>query len=609
MLTAKHVVCAGDEPLANVEVKVDDTTLGALVIPIPNYDAALLRLPQRIQRTPLRLVTTFQGESDTSVRIPGFPNAEVLGTWQTAHIKGPLPNGIFEIGLPTQVPGHLGGLSGAPVLDVNKDVIGIFITHTLEVPDRATFLAVKRFFALLDFSLLPPETLRCMVFIAESGGGPALQLTTAVEAGMKIAGATLNRPYHCEKISINECLADLDRYAATVRQLCGADVAVFDLTSYEPGIMLLLGIRSTVRRGVTIGSIGVPLTASVLADAPFNIKELNLLSHAQPQISGELLESIFGRRIIYGLKALETTPRYRDSVCYDGVRYLLPADRILQTASSGALVLCSYHPSYDKHWEYVSAAIRSHLQQEFPTSSQNVFRSIDQQLKSGRLASETIYSEIRRAEFCIIDWSGWPANVFFEFGVRLAVSRFGAECIIDASFPALPGSSFSKTQTALLINLFRPQQYERGVIGYPPFDKVLKQHLAAVSKSALPTPTYEVASASADIKSDAASVPVYRELLELSNVLGSNDSVGISGLIYPANKKLLKQSEAAVADRLLAAWAFMDTFTLDALMTDPEANEIYLSLCRLVAPIIKDKYPVKAKKMLQTVRKDKRKIS
>ena len=154
-----------------------------------------------------------------------------------------------------------------------------------------------------------------MVFIAESSRGQAPQLTTAVQAGMKIASKTLGRTHDFTNVNVNDCFRDVDRYAVTVRQLCVADVVVFDLTAYEPGIMLLLGIRSAVRRGVTIGRISLPLTVSNLAEAPFNIKEFNLLSHGAPQIGGELIESILGRRIIYGVKALSTTMRYRDSVC------------------------------------------------------------------------------------------------------------------------------------------------------------------------------------------------------------------------------------------------------------------------------------------------------
>jgi hypothetical protein len=497
------------------------------------------------------------------------------------------------------------------VLDPDNNVIGVFVSHTREVPDRAAFIAANRFYALLDFSLLPPGTLRALVFLAETGSTHALQLTTAVEAGMKIASNTLGRAYDCEGVWVNDCFSGPDRYAATVRQLCVTDVVVFDLTSYEPGIMLLLGVRSAVRRGVTIGSTSLPLTVGTWADAPFNIKELNLVSHSAPKIGTELIESILGRRIIYGLKALATTPRYRDSVCYEAVRYLLPSERAPMTARVGALVLCSYDSTYDRQWEHVKAAIGSHLEQEFPTSRQQVSRAIDLNLKSGRLASETIYGEIRRAELCVVDWSAWSANVFFELGVRLAVSRFGAECVIDPSFPLLPHLTVPTEQSRLLLELFQPHRYSIGAIGYGPFDEVLKDHLAKTGGGGQfsPTSTYEIASASADTKSEAASVPVYRELLEASRVLGSNDSLGISGLIYPGNKTLLKQSEAAADARLLAAWEFMSAVTLDSLKEDPEAEDTYLDLCRLLAPAIRLKYPAKAKKMLRAVRAGKGRTS
>ncbi|MFY9572703.1 MAG: hypothetical protein WAV20_14985, partial [Blastocatellia bacterium] len=59
-------------------------------------------------------------------------------------------------------------------------------------------------------------------------------------------------PLKLEVVKISHALGRPGEYDRIVRALCKADVAVIDVTDYEPGIMLLLGIRSVVRRGVTL---------------------------------------------------------------------------------------------------------------------------------------------------------------------------------------------------------------------------------------------------------------------------------------------------------------------------------------------------------------------
>jgi hypothetical protein len=34
-----------------------------------------------------------------------------------------------------------------------------------------------------------------------------------------------------------------------------------------------------------------------------------------------------------------------------------------------------------------------------------------------------VYAAIQKSELCLVDWTGWRPNVFFELGVRIAVNE------------------------------------------------------------------------------------------------------------------------------------------------------------------------------------------
>ena len=71
--------------------------------------------------------------------------------------------------------------------------------------------------------------------------------------------------------------------SAAIDALCKAEVAVFDLTGFQPGVLILLGIRSVARRGVTLSSIGGTYTVGGPLAIPFNLQLLNLAAHSRDQ--------------------------------------------------------------------------------------------------------------------------------------------------------------------------------------------------------------------------------------------------------------------------------------------------------------------------------------
>ena len=48
-------------------------------------------------------------------------------------------------------------------------------------------------------------------------------------------------------------------------------------------------------------------------------------------------------------------------------------------------------------------------------------RTLD--LQSPRLVGQALYEQVRWSSWCVVDWTEWRPNVFFELGVRLACSE------------------------------------------------------------------------------------------------------------------------------------------------------------------------------------------
>ena len=78
-----------------------------------------------------------------------------------------------------------------------------------------------------------------------------------------------------------------------VEALCAAPFMIADVTDFEPGVMLALGVRGAVRRGVTIASTAKRLDeAGQLSSLPFNIQETKLISRNNTDI-GKFVSATF----------------------------------------------------------------------------------------------------------------------------------------------------------------------------------------------------------------------------------------------------------------------------------------------------------------------------
>ena len=79
------------------------------------------------------------------------------------------------------------------------------------------------------------------------------------------------------KLLAGNVLSSPGSFGHAVEQVCRAELAIFDLTNYEPAVMILLGIRAVIRRGLTVCVVGQHDQPWQDAESPFHLREVSLL--------------------------------------------------------------------------------------------------------------------------------------------------------------------------------------------------------------------------------------------------------------------------------------------------------------------------------------------
>ena len=143
---------------------------------------------------------------------------------------------------------------------------------------------------------------------------------------------------------------------------------------------------------------------------PFNLASLNPIhTDADTEYITDAIES--------GLAALKAQPNaYLDLPAFDAVRLLGEDYRPIEPESQ-IFILRWFDKQYDKH---VRKVINTRLRARFGEKTK-ILTTIDSQ--SPELVEQRLYAAIRRTQLCILDWTAWRPNVFFEAGVRLAVNK------------------------------------------------------------------------------------------------------------------------------------------------------------------------------------------
>ena len=460
ILTAHHVVKSVQQKKVTVrDVRTKEIHQASVQLLLENWDVALLRLDEPLANIQPLTLSQQKLDPGTEFRTYGFPTILKYHRWHLGKISGE-DDGKYNFAFRASYPDRLDGLSGAPVFilgDKTYAVVGIVRTHGPDNLQMGTIVPSAGFYDKLLLELQSTELTYepwCYVVLSQTDklkdlDGNPYTLRQAIDDAI---GVLQNDPLikkdlrPPEFIDATDLVENADAYKGAISKLCRAKIAIFDVTYYEPVVMLLLGIRSVVRRGITIASSGNFGIGDVI-NFPFGIKEVSIISHTEKQQTTEVEENrtsyIIQKKILEGRRQLETIPQYLDLPAFDAVRNLPPAYR--EPDTDKVLVLCPYSKNYtDNNWRVLQQRLGLSLKGKIAEESTNpaskearVIRILD--VISPRLVSQTIYEAIRRTDLCIADWTEWRPNVFFELGVRLAVtnvSRFTV-CIIEGRYREL----------------------------------------------------------------------------------------------------------------------------------------------------------------------------
>jgi hypothetical protein len=280
-----------------------------------------------------------------------------------------------------------------------------------------------------DFPLSPPQSPRLRIDFGDDVGcvvitgsrePPGLNQGRRVEdalrrfsrqlGGGKLSGRSLRTTP--EVINAQGALETSAAYERTVRALCEAEIAVFDVSGFESIVMLFLGVRAAVRRGVTVT---ITQDDPRSRASPFNLAALNpIWLNDRNDVEGIM------KAFVEGFATLEArSDFYLDLPVYDAVRRL-GRDFIPLEPSEQILILRWFDGQYSK---LVTQLIETPLLENFerPDHMMKIVTTLDS--SSPQLVDQRLYAAIRRTDVCVADWTGWRPNVFFEIGVRLSVNE------------------------------------------------------------------------------------------------------------------------------------------------------------------------------------------
>lgn len=324
----------------------------------------------------------------------------------------------------------------------------------------------------------------------------------------------------------------------TVRALCAADIVVADVSNYDPIVFLLLGIRATVRRGVTIACTKKPLDDQLWEDIPFNLKELNLISFSNEEDGQEELRAALHA----GLTQSGVSTHYLDLPVYDYVREESSDEATADHRR--VLLLRAFRPYRGDRKLHVQEQIRQALgfSEDVPVES-----LIDQ--VSPRLAGQRLYEAIRHWKYCVVDLTWWRPNVMFELGVRLSATSADTFCLID---PTAEGMGTLTGEHAELNDFLRPFHYN---LKPPSFTKTFAR------ENQQPNVVYEIAARHFRTTQDHYDEQVDDLLLAAAALTKGHDdplqAVDISPLYARDNRSYGTEIRHSVFERLCAAWYYI----------------------------------------------------
>jgi len=304
--------------------------------------------------------------------------------------------------------------------------------------------------------------------------------------------------------------------------------------------MLLLGIRAAVKRGATLVVHEGKLGAAKWGELPFNLKELQIyaLDKNKDKESADRIRYAINE----GLNVLHSDAQgYRDLPVFDIVRRPKRRTALLPAGKREVFTLCSFDKDYEKAWNKLELNLRDKQDQDGAQLA--LKRVID--YDSPLLVGERLYELIRHAGTCLIDWTGWSPNVFFEMGVRLAVNPTPPICVLRRGTKE---PEFAKS----LLARFGPLRYKMSD------DQQFRTHVMNQlhNRQSDAYSVFSVAEDNVSVEYESGNQPIAEQLFDMANAMVSTNP-NLRPL-YERNPRLKRQVLQSSADALLAARLLVD---------------------------------------------------
>ena len=369
---------------------------------------------------------------------------------------------------------------------------------------------------------------------------------------------------HIGVFSVLDAFASGQTLDIAVRAIAEADLVVFDVTGFEPAIMLLVGVRSACRRWLTVCSHSAGWEeGQPLEKLPFNIQDLNINSHTprKSRVGSDPVVERFVCRVVTGFDQAARQPNYLDLPAYDALRQFGPNYAASSTIDSSEriLFLCAYADRFFSNWQFVSSRLKQILWKRKKYKPE-IERIID--YGTSQLIRQSLYEQIRRTAACVVDWSEFSPSVFLELGARLAVSEWGAIQVIDDRY--LPGGEFSSklAQVDRIRRLLGPIPYKYRAESSDAFEQVvdvLLQRNPSLDGEADYNRIHRSLLAVIGTV-QAARPPVVEELRGQADSMHHphQGRVGAPQILFHGSRLVKQDSERAALELRIAAWLYLE---------------------------------------------------
>lgn len=613
VLTAMHILPSKE---SKIEIRLEspsgrkDPWLRGSIMPVwmsPKLDALLLNVDDPISEVTIPTWGVASSREETWYS-SAYPSAAAEQTEEGIAIKSSSLGGILytqggggqgsellELGVDYESEKGWKGISGAPIF-VGDEFVGIIKSFAPGFNGKRLYgvpiiqlLKDPEFQDSIKPKLLPtiPQRFSILILISENGDEEfSDKVKSAIQRQVENISRLENFPPETKpffiNVSVNQILENPARWYEIVEAICKVRIMIVDVTNYQPAIMVLLGIRAVARRGVTITVSTKERDESSLTELPFNIQETKLIYFKRGlEINNPFhLINRIGEAVVKGLTQLKEHPGYLDLPAYDAVRCLKPQiplskfntsgkgnndadlnDSVIKnTESDRILMLCSFNNDYrERYWDYVSNMI---------AYTEGAGRSLERMLdiSSPRLVGQALYESIRWTPCCIVDFTHWRPNVFFELGVRLACSGMGPICLIANDENDSLGDGNYPVQKKQLIKLLQPIFYELDGPNSPfkkafeRYDSFLRDSQKDIDyKSAIPhNATYQTVLKAYDWKQETFVRLPHEELRTIVEMQQGKDPQKDGGVqaLFSSNPEYQMEIQKNGRERWIAAWYY-----------------------------------------------------